>query len=285
MAQFTNQATLSYNGITVNSNIVTGEVVQVLTASKEATTENYTAGDILTYVINLRNTGNADITGLTVSDNLGEYTFDTSTLVPLTYTGDPVLYIVNGVRQASPAVTAGTPLSITGISVPAGGVTSIVYRVRVNENAALGADAEINNIATISGGGLTEAVVAEATIGNDQEPNLTISKALSPSTVPENGQLTYTFTIQNFGPTEADAGDNVIITDTFNPAFDAPVTVSLNGAVIEQAGNYTYDEATGLFTTTAGIITVPAATYTQNPVTGAWTTVPGTAVLTVSGTI
>ncbi len=32
MASFTNQATLTYNGGTVNSNIVTGELVQVLTA-------------------------------------------------------------------------------------------------------------------------------------------------------------------------------------------------------------------------------------------------------------
>ena len=30
MAQFTNQATLSYNGMTVSSNIVTGEITQVL---------------------------------------------------------------------------------------------------------------------------------------------------------------------------------------------------------------------------------------------------------------
>ena len=35
MASFTNQATLTYNGGTVNSNIVTGELVQVLTAPLE----------------------------------------------------------------------------------------------------------------------------------------------------------------------------------------------------------------------------------------------------------
>ena len=34
MAQFTNQASVSYNGITVNSNIVTGEVTQVLSVWK-----------------------------------------------------------------------------------------------------------------------------------------------------------------------------------------------------------------------------------------------------------
>ena len=36
MATFTNQATLSYNGGSTNSNIITGEIVDVLTASKTA---------------------------------------------------------------------------------------------------------------------------------------------------------------------------------------------------------------------------------------------------------
>jgi hypothetical protein len=47
---------------------------------------------------------------------------------------------------------------------------------------------------------------------------------------------------------------------------------------------YNYDEATGQFTTNAGQITVPAATYTQE-VDGTWTVTPGTAVLTVTGTV
>ena len=54
MATFTNQATLTYNGGTVNSNIVTGELVQVLTASKTAAAESYRTGDLVTYVVQLR---------------------------------------------------------------------------------------------------------------------------------------------------------------------------------------------------------------------------------------
>ena len=57
------------------------------------------------------------------------------------------------------------------------------------------------------------------------------------------------------------------------------------GAVLPEGTDYTYDEATGLFTTVPGVITVPAATYTQDPQTGVWTTVPGTATLTISGTV
>lgn len=63
MATFTNQATLTYNGGTVNSNIVTGELrAQVLTASKTAAAESYRTGDLVTYVVQLRSTrcGGAD---------------------------------------------------------------------------------------------------------------------------------------------------------------------------------------------------------------------------------
>ena len=35
MATFTNQATLSYNNTTTTSNIVTGEIVEVLSATKK----------------------------------------------------------------------------------------------------------------------------------------------------------------------------------------------------------------------------------------------------------
>ena len=64
MATITNQATLTYNGGTVNSNIVTGELVQVLTASKTAAAESYRTGDLVTYVVQLRSTGAAALTGL-----------------------------------------------------------------------------------------------------------------------------------------------------------------------------------------------------------------------------
>lgn len=48
MAQFTNQASISYNGLTANSNIVTGEIRQVLSASKTSASVSYRAGDVLT---------------------------------------------------------------------------------------------------------------------------------------------------------------------------------------------------------------------------------------------
>ena len=73
MAQFTNFATLSYSGGTTDSNTVTGELLEILSATKSAVAENYTAGDSITYVISLVNSGAVALTGLTVTDDLGGY--------------------------------------------------------------------------------------------------------------------------------------------------------------------------------------------------------------------
>ena len=113
--------------------------------------------------------------------------------------------------------------------------------------------------------------------------DLAISKSLSPSVVTENGQLTYTFIIENYGNTPANATDNVIVTDVFSPILD-PISVSFNGVTWTAGTNYTYDAATGTFATVAGEITVPAATYTQNA-DGTWTVTPGVSTLVVTGTV
>ena len=63
MATFTNQATLSYNGYTTNSNVVTGEILEVLSATKTAVPEEYRAGDALTYVVSIVNSGTTPLPG------------------------------------------------------------------------------------------------------------------------------------------------------------------------------------------------------------------------------
>lgn len=283
MAQFTNQATISYTGGATSSNIVTGEVTQALTMTKTVVGDCYRQGDILTYVIAIRNTGTAAFGGLTLSDNLGTYTFGEESLVPLAYDGN-VLYYINGALQTAPTVTAGPPLTVSGIDVPAGGDTTVVYRVRVEDTAPLGEEVSVTNTATLSGGGIITPIEAQSTVGACAEAALSIVKALSPSSVTENGQVTYTFTISNSGSTAADTAAEIVFSDTFDPILDN-ITVTLNGTVWAAEGNYTYDTTTGVFTTTAGQITVPAATFTQNATTGVWSVTPGTTVLEISGTI
>ncbi len=284
MAVFTNQATLSYNNTTTTSNIVTGEIVEVLNAAKNALSQEYGYGDTVTYAVSITNTGTTAFTNLTLTDNLGVYTVGSSNIIPLTYVDNTANYYVNGVLQTTPSVTAVSPLTITGINVPAGGNAIILYEARVNSFAPLASGSEITNTATITGTGLSNPVTATETITVSDSAQLSITKSLTPETIAENGQLTYTFVIQNTGNTAAAVEDNVAVTDLFNPILK-DITVSLNGTALTERTQYVYDETTGLFRTVAGIITVPAATYTQDDTTGQWDITPGTAALTVTGTV
>jgi len=284
MAIFTNQATLSYNNTTTTSNIVTGEIIEVLSAAKNAISQEYSYDDVVTYAISIINSGTAAFNNLTVTDNLGAYTAGTTTRVPLTYVSGTASYYANGVLQAAPVVTDANPLTITGINVPAGGNVIILYSARVNEFAPLASGSTITNTAVISGTGLSANLIVTDTITIADAAQLSITKSLSPETVTENGQLTYTFVIQNTGNTAAVATDNATVTDLFHPVLNN-ITVTLNGTVLAEGSQYIYDESTGLFQTVAGVITVPAATYVQDPVTGQWNITPGTTVLTVTGTV
>lgn len=283
MASFTNFATLSYNGGTTNSNIVTGEILEALTAVKTAVSANYSAGDRITYALSLVNTGTAAITDYTVTDNLGGYTVGANTVYPLAYNAGTVRYYINGVLQTAPTVTAGPPLTVTGLTVPAGGSAVLIYETTATPVAPLATGSSITNTATITGGGLTTPITAQATVETANSADLTISKALSPTTVTENGQITYTFVISNTGNTEATAADNVVVTDTFDPIL-RNIAVTYNGTAWTEGTNYTYNAATGVFTTLAGQITVPAATFTQNT-DGTFTVTPGTATLVITGTV
>ena len=153
MPSFTNQATLSYRGNVTISNIVTGELVAVLSATKTALSERYGADDILTYVISIVNSGPAPYTGLTMTDDLGAYTYGTGTLTPLTYVDGSLRYFVNGVLQATPTPTADAPLTVPGIAVPAGGNALLIYETRVNSFAPLDTESTVTNTATLSGAG------------------------------------------------------------------------------------------------------------------------------------
>ncbi len=282
MATFFNQATLSYNGNIVNSNITTGELLEVLSATKTAVDNTYSRNSEVTYIVNIVNSGNISYNNLTVTDDLGAYTFGAGTVVPLDYVDGSVRYFVNGILQTAPTVTAGAPLVITGINVPAGGVATVVYAAETNGFAPLADDGSIVNTAVVSGTGISD-ITASATVTPESEANLTISKSLTPTTVTENGQLTYTFVIQNTGNTAVTVADNAVVSDVFTPGLNI-TNVTFNGAAWTSPTNYTYTETTRTFSTVPGQITVPAATYTQNA-DGSWTIQPGVSVLTVTGTV
>ena len=284
MAIFTNQATLRYNGNATNSNIAYGELLDVLAATKTAVEGSYTPGQLVTYVVTLRNTGSARLAGLVVTDDLGGYDFNGTTVYPMTYEDGSAALFANGIPQAAPTVVAGPPLVFSGIAVPAGGDVVIVYQAQANAYANPAVGGSINNTVTVTGDGLSTPITATETVVANAEPLLSISKSITPAQVVDNDRVTYTFVIQNSGNEAVVATDNATITDTFNPILSA-LTVTFNGAAWTQGVQYNYDETTGLFATVPGQILVPAATYAQDPVTGAYTAPPGIATLVVTGTI
>ena len=265
---FTNQATLSYNNQSIPSNVVTGVLTEVLSVSKTAIPAAYQNGDTITYAVQLVNSGTAALTGLTLTDNLGAYTpaAGTAAVVPMTYQSDTLRYYRNGILQATPTVAATSPLTVTGLSIPAGGNTTLMYAVKTNQFTPYGAEESVTNTATVTGGGLAVPLTAEATVNADPAPDLSVIKSMCPTTVTEAGVLTYTFTLQNRGATATTATDNVSLTDTFTPA----------------GTDYTYDGAT--FRTLTPLL-IPAATYTRNATTGEVTITPGTVTLVVTGTV
>ena len=284
MAIFSNQATLTYNGNSTNSNIAYGEILDVLAANKTAVEGNYAPGELVTYVVTLRNTGAAALSGLTVTDDLGAYDFNGTTVYPLTYEADSALLFVNGVLQAAPAVDAGPPLVVSTISVPGNGDAVLVYQARANAFADPNAGGVIDNTVTVTGDGLSAPVTATETVTAAADAALTISKTITPTQVVDNDRVTYTFVIQNTGNEAVTAADNAAITDTFDPIL-TDLVVTFDGTVWTEGTQYNYNEAAGLFTTVPGQIVVPAATYVQDAMTGEYTVTPGIATLVVTGTI
>ena len=283
MATFYNQATLRYNNTVTNSNIASGELVEVLSVTKTAVRDTYQAGEDITYAVSILNSGTTPLSGLTVTDDLGAYTVGATTVTPLTYVGGSVQYYVNGVLQAAPAVVAGPPLQISGITVPAGGNAILLYEAQVNEFAPPLVGGTVNNEVTVSGAGVTSITATETVTARDVA-QLAVNKSITPAVVTDNSRVTYTLTLQNTGNTAVTATDNATITDTFDPIL-TDLVVTFNGAVLPAGTDYTYDDTTGAFATLPGVITVPAATYAQDPATGEWTVTPGTSVLTIVGTI
>jgi len=285
MALFTNQAQLSYNNMIINSNIATGEILEVLSASKTAVSDNYRQNDRITYVISIVNTGSAPFSGLTVTDDLGAYVSGTQTLYPLAYAEDSVLVYVNGVLQsAEPTVSAGPPLVISDLTLPADSNMLIVYEATATQFAPLDTEGSIVNTVTVTASGLSSPITASESVSPALAADLTITKSIDPVPVAENARLTYTFTIQNYGNTPVVVTDDAFISDTFDPIL-SDLEVVFNGVTWAAAVNYTYDETAGLFSTIPGQITVPAASYSRDPATNAVVIDPGVSILTVTGTV
>lgn len=177
-------------------------------------------GSQITYSLTYTNTGSADFTAVTITDNLPAYTSFVSA--------------ANGGTFAAGVVTWNLGV------VKAGEVRTVSYIVQVNTPLANGT--EIDNQAVATGTGVASGTVPDAPsnlVRNfvTSSPVFVIAKAVSPTTPVASGDLlTYSLVITNTGNANATnvvAEDTIPAGTTYLPGTaTGGTTASLNGNVL-----------------------------------------------------
>ena len=287
MATIENFATVSYTsgGVTETkvSNLAEIGLESAISFTKTTLGESYGEDEVVTYILSMTNTSTSAITNVSITDDLGTFVFGTLELTPLTY-APPALLLIDG-QDVSAQLTVDTAtagsLVFSFPTLPAGATANIVYRAAVNEYAPLDVEAGITNTATLTSDSDCADGTASATITAVSAANVSVFKQMSPNPVICGDTVTYTIRIYNYGNI---AAENVVLTDTFNPA-PTNITVSRDGTLLP-ANEYSYVD--GTLTVPAGTTTavsVPAATFVRDATTGIVTVTPGMVEYTITGTI
>jgi uncharacterized repeat protein (TIGR01451 family)/fimbrial isopeptide formation D2 family protein len=287
MATIENFATVSYTSGGVSetkvSNLAEIGLESAISFTKSTLGETYGEDDVITYILSMTNTSASTITSVSITDDLGTFIFGTLELSPLTYTA-PALLLIDG-QDVSAQLTVDTStagsLVFSFPALPAGATANIVYRAAVNEYAPLDVDANITNTATLTSDSDCADGTASATINALSATNVSVFKQMSPNPVICGDTVTYTIRIYNYGNI---AAENVVLTDTFNPA-PTNITVSRDGVLLIGT-DYSYVKGTLTVPATAtSPVIVPAATFVRDATTGIVTVTPGMVEYTITGTI
>lgn len=279
MAEFYNQAALSFAEGTVLSNEIHGEIIDKVEMTKDSLAKCYKIGDNIAYIVQIINNTENDYSALTLSDNLGK----NSTSAPLKYVPGSVRYYINGELQPAITPKSTNPLIFDGISLPAKGVTTVAYDMVVNELADAVEDGEITTISTLSHSAFCRFIIAKNKIELCKEPILSIVKNACPLSVTEGDYINYSFTVLNHGFSEAGEEEKIVLSDLFNPRL-SNISVSYNGNPWTKGKDFDYSETTGSFKTKA-LITVPAASFQIESATSKRVLKPGSSMIIIRGKV
>ena len=227
---------------------------------------SYSPGELLTYIVTLRNRGTSPLCSLEITDNLGAWAPQGVSLHPRSYEGPLRLYVEGCfVSCISPACISGETAVFSILYLAPGAEAALVYRMRVTEKAPLAAGSEITSTVGISAENLPETITASHTIPVRAFAPLQIEKSVfSPKTGDGAGRYKHVYTLYNPGlqPVE-----RAVITDDIGASWDTRIiSVFLNGQEIPpeeyclRHGKFTFP-APGA----SREITVPAAEICLNP--------------------
>ncbi len=268
-----NRAQLTYDGSAVvlsnqtNTTLVDTNTMEI---TKKAVDMSIVAGTDAVYVVRLENTGANNLTGISITDNLG--------MGALTYSDGTAQFFINGSSvTGTAAVNMGNVVFTTTETLEPGENLIVVYSASTGANQT----EPITNTVTANATAASTVpaaitATAEETITITAVANVSIFKSADKDTVTSGDTLTYTFTLMNTGSADA---ENVKFTDVLPPEFtvqtvsynadgqDTPIT-SADYSI--QGNTLTIPSETGTLT-----LTVPAAT----------TDGPGILTITVTGMI
>lgn len=233
-----------------------------LSITKSANPTTFSAGDIISYTINITNSSSKFLNGVRIIDNIG---------------GGNLAYVIGSARLTVGSNTypvnpvATNPLTFTLQQLGVGATMTLTYRCQVIFNLPSSVSLITNNVEGI-GYTATGTVTgfANSTIEKKTESEFSITKSSNVTDVSPNQNFNYYLTLTNNTSTPVNVFS---VTDNLPANFNL-VSVSLrigNGPnVTLNASDYTLSNANVfvLPSTTGPIITVPANSSTLITITG-----------------
>ena len=285
MPTIENFATVRYTsgGITATktSNLAQIELDSSLGFTKSTLGNSYSSGSPVTYILSVTNNATATVTNLTLTDDLGTFTYGAEELTPLTYLS-PALLLINGQDATAQLIVDSTATNQVVFTIPSlapGATANVIYNAQPNSYAPLQSESTIVNSATLTSDAECADGSATATVTVLSAADVEIVKCMSPNPIVCGDTINYTIRIFNYGNI---AAEDVVLTDTFSPAPEN-ILVYRNGVLLE-ATAYTYVGGTLTVPATGGDV-IPAATFTRDAVTGEVIVTPGMVEYVVTGTI
>lgn len=227
------------------------------------------AGTSLTYTISFVNNGPSSASSLTVSDPLPAGTNFASAAITAG----------TGWSTASPSVGSGGTVTFSKGTVAAGETATFTIVVNVSSNVASGAiltNTATASSATVDNNPANDTATATTTV--QRQADLMVTKTTTAQTAIPGGNLTYTITVKNNGPSDS---ANVVVTDPvpLNTTFVSAAVTSGTGWTITAPlvggnGNVVFSKAvmalneTAVFTLVVKVNTnLGGATQISNQVT------------------